>query len=328
PDHDDGRRRPRAARPPVKVLVTGADGFVGQWLCRALLGAGHRVTGTHLTPEPMPGILTAHERAAVDWLRLDLSDEGSIAVLATRPADWVVHLAGFASAGEAARDPGLAWVVNAAGTARVAHYLSRLPAPPVMLLVSSAEVYGAGEPHPRRETDPIAPRSAYAASKAAAEIAAREVAQRTELKVIIARPFPHTGPGQTTTFVVPAFAARIRAARRDGAATVAVGNLAPVRDLLDVRDVVDAYLGVLSRGVPGEAYNIARGEGVSVGEVFARLVRLLGASVRPVADPALVRVADIPYLVGDPAKTLAATGWRPRRSLDETLQDLVDAQAD
>ncbi|MGH7532861.1 MAG: NAD-dependent epimerase/dehydratase family protein, partial [Gemmatimonadales bacterium] len=305
----------------MKVLVTGADGFVGQWLCQALLGAGHRVTGTHLTPAPAPGILTADERAAISWLRLDLSAEGSVAALATRPAEWVVHLAGFASAGEAARDPGLAWVVNAAGTARVAHHLSRMSDPPALLLVSSAEVYGAGEPQPRRETDPIAPRSAYAASKAAAEIAAGEVARRTGLKVIIARPFPHTGPGQTTTFVVPAFAARIRAARRDGTATVAVGNLEPVRDLLDVRDVVDAYLGLLSRGVPGEAYNIARGEGVSVGEVFERLAHLLGASVRPVADPALVRVADIPYLVGDPAKTFAATGWRPRHSLDETLQD-------
>lgn len=312
----------------MNVLVTGADGFAGQWLCRALLAAGHRVTGTHLTPEPMPGILTAKERSAIGWLRLDLSDDASVAGLATRPAEWVVHLAGLASAGEAARDPGLAWVVNAAGTARVAHHLSRMASPPMLLLASSAEVYGAGGPRPLREADPITPRSAYAASKAAAEIAVGEVSRRTGLRVIIARPFPHTGPGQTTTFVVPAFAARIRAARRDGATTVAVGNLTPVRDLLDVRDVADAYLGLLARGVPGEVYNIARGEGVSVAEVFERLAHRLGAPVRPVADPALVRVADLPYLVGDPAKTFAAIGWRPRYSLDETLQDLVDAQTD
>ncbi|MGB7211411.1 MAG: NAD-dependent epimerase/dehydratase family protein [Gemmatimonadales bacterium] len=312
----------------MNVLVTGADGFAGQWLCRALLAAGHRVTGTHLAPTPMPGILAAEERAAIVWLRLDLADDASVAVLATRTAEWVVHLAGFASAGEAARDPGLAWVVNAVGTARVAHHLSRMASPPLLLLVSSAEVYGAGEPRPRREIDPIAPRSAYAASKAAAEIAVADVTRRTGLKVIVARPFPHTGPGQTTTFVVSAFAARIRAARRDGAATVAVGNLTPVRDLLDVRDVADAYLGLLTRGVSGQVYNIARGEGVSIGEVFDRLARRLGASVRPVEDPGLVRAADIPYLVGDPAKTFAAIGWRPQHSLDDTLQDLVDAQAD
>lgn len=312
----------------MNVAVTGADGFVGQWLCRALLQAGHRVTGSHLAATPVPGILSADERAAVRWRRLDLADDAGVAALAAEPADQVVHLAGFASAGEAARDPGLAWMVNAAGTARLAHHLSRSAAPPLLLLVSSAEVYGAGEPRPRRETDPILPRSAYAASKAAAELAAAEVARRTGLRVVVARPFPHTGPGQTTTFAFPAFARRIREAGRRGAATVPVGNLDPVRDLLDVRDVADAYLALLARGVPGEAYNVARGAGVRVGEVFDRLARILGAHVRPEVDPALLRAADIPYLVGDPAKTLAATGWRPRRTLDETLQDLVDAQAD
>lgn len=312
----------------MNVLVTGADGFAGQWLCRALLGAGHRVTGTHLAPDPMPGILTPAERAAIEWRPLDLAEERSVAALAAVPVDWVVHLAGFSSAGEAARDPGLAWVVNAAGTARVAHHLSRAPAPPLLLAVSSAEVYGRGEPRPRRETDAVLPLSAYAASKRGAEIAVEEVARRTGLRVIIARPFPHTGPGQTTTFAFPAFAARIQAAKRAGAGTVAVGNLEPVRDLLDVRDVAEAYLALLARGTLGETYNVARGEGVSIGAVFDRLARSLDAPVRPVPDPALVRVADIPHLVGDPAKTLAATGWRPRRTLDETLQDLVDAQAD
>lgn len=312
----------------MNVLVTGADGFAGQWLCRASLEAGHRVVGTHLGPDPIPGILTPEEREAIEWRPLDLADDGSVAAVAGSGAEWVAHLAGFASAGEAAREPGLAWVVNAAGTARLAHHLSRVPSPPLLLAVSSAEVYGAGEPRPRQESDLVAPRSAYAASKRGAEIAAEEVARRTGLRVIIARPFPHTGPGQTTTFAFPAFAARIRAAQRAAAATVAVGNLEPVRDLLDVRDVAHAYLALLARGTPGETYNVARGEGVSVGEVFLRLARLLGAPVKPVPDPALLRVADIPYLVGDPAKTLAATGWRPRRSLDETLQDLVDAQAD
>ncbi|HEV2290543.1 MAG TPA: NAD(P)-dependent oxidoreductase, partial [Gemmatimonadales bacterium] len=318
----------RAALPPVNVLVTGADGFVGQWLCRALLQAGHRVTGSCLADAPAPGILSATERAAVYWRRLDLADDATVAALAGEPQGQVVHLAGFASAGDAARDPGLAWVVNAAGTARLAHYLSLAAAPPLLLLVSSAEVYGAGEPRPRRETDPLVPRSAYAASKAAAELAAGEVARRTELRVVVARPVPHTGPGQTGTYAFPSFARRIREAGRQGAATVPVGNLEPVRELLDVRDVVDAYLALLARGVPGEAYNVARGEGVRVGEVFDRLARILGVAVRPMADPALLRTADLPHLVGDPAKIFAATGWRPRRTLDETLQDLVDAQAD
>ncbi|HEU4763060.1 MAG TPA: GDP-mannose 4,6-dehydratase [Gemmatimonadales bacterium] len=312
----------------MNVVVTGADGFVGQWLCRTLLADGHRVTGTHLGAAPAAGILTAAERDTVAWRRLDVRDDGAVAALAGEPADQVVHLAGVASASVAAGDPGAAWEVNAAGTARVCHQYSRAGRPPLVLVVSTSEVYGAGDPRPRREDDPVVPRSAYAASKAGAEVAALEVARRTGLRVIVARPFPHTGPGQTTTFMAPAFAGRIRAARDAGARRVPVGNLAPVRELLDIRDVVEAYRALLSHGEPGATYNVARGEGVSVREVFARLARLLGADVEAEPDPALVRPADIPHLVGDPARILAATGWQARRPLDDTLRDLVDAQAD
>lgn len=311
----------------MRALVTGADGFVGQWLCRALLAAGHQVTGTHVGTGPAAGTLTPDERSAVSWRPLDLTDDGSVAAALTGSFDWVVHLAGVSSAGQAARDPGATWVVNAAGTARLVEHLAANGSDALLLLVSSGEVYGAGEPRPRREADPIAPRSAYAASKAAAELALWEVARRRPLRAIVARPFPHSGPGQSPVFAFPAFVGRIREAVRTGARTVPVGNLDPVRDLLDVRDVVAAYLALLTAGRVGETYNVARGEGLSVGEVFGRLARMIGVAVTPIPDPALTRPADIPHLVGDPARLIAATGWRPRRTIDETLRDLVDAQA-
>jgi GDP-4-dehydro-6-deoxy-D-mannose reductase len=101
-----------------------------------------------------------------------------------------------------------------------------------------------------------------------------------------------------------------------------------VRDLLDVRDVARAYRLLLTEGTPGEAYNVARGEGASLAEVFARLAALIGTAAVPAADPALVRPADIPHLVGDSTKLRRATGWAPTISFDRTLQELVDAQAD
>jgi GDP-4-dehydro-6-deoxy-D-mannose reductase len=155
-----------------------------------------------------------------------------------------------------------------------------------------------------------------------------EVWRRTGLKVVIARPFPHTGRGQGPEYVVPAFAARLKAARASGAARVPTGNLAPVRDLLDVRDVVAAYRLLLERGVPGEAYNVARGDGVSLAELFRRLAALVGTEAAPVADPALMRRTDIPHLVGDSTKLRRATGWAPAISLEQTLQGLVDAETD
>jgi GDP-4-dehydro-6-deoxy-D-mannose reductase len=109
---------------------------------------------------------------------------------------------------------------------------------------------------------------------------------------------------------------------------VATGNLDPVRDLLDVRDVVSAYVGLLERGKTGEVYNVARGEGVAIREVLTRLAHLLGAEVEPVPDPVLTRNLDVPYLVGDPTKLGRATGWRATLTLDETLRGVIDAEAD
>ena len=145
---------------------------------------------------------------------------------------------------------------------------------------------------------------------------------------MIARAFQHTGPGLSDMYVVPALARRLREARREGRRQVTTGNLAPIRDITDVRDVVAAYAALLTAGVAGEVYNIARGEGIALAEVFARLARAVGIDAEPVADPSLARSGDIPHLVGDPAKLRAATGWTPAYTIDQTLRDVLDAQAD
>jgi GDP-4-dehydro-6-deoxy-D-mannose reductase len=317
----------------VKVLVTGADGFVGRHLVRRLLQAGDDVAaGCRPGGTPVDWRQDTRAGSRLEVLPLELTADSSIsAVLAWQP-EAIVHLAAVASVREARLDPGLAWDINAAGTARlVAAVASRRDAgmaDPVVLLVSTGEVYGVGPPVPRVETDPLLPVSPYAASKVGAETAALEAWRRTGLRVVVARPFPHTGAGQSPGYVVPAFARRLRRARETAARTVPTGNLDPVRDLLDVRDVVEAYRALLTRGVPGEIYNVARGTGVSLAEVFARLAALLGASAAPEPEPSLVRNADIPHLVGDSTKLRRATGWMPSISLEQLLQDLVDAQAD
>ncbi len=262
---------------------------------------------------------------------LELTDDASVRGAVAYAPDAVIHLAAVASNSEASADPGLAWTVNAAGTARLAEALGRRRGDGVtarLLVVSSGEVYGHGSNAPRRETDVIAPSTPYAASKAAAEMAGLEVWRRTGLPVVIARPFTHTGPGQETRFALPAFAERMREAKATGATKVRSGNLAPVRDLLDVRDVVDAYVRLVASGEPGETYNISRGEGNTMRELFDRIAGLVGVRVQPEPDPSLARPSDIPHLVGDSTKLRGATGWAPTRSLEHTLRGLVDAQAD
>ncbi|OLC46883.1 MAG: hypothetical protein AUI55_00215 [Gemmatimonadetes bacterium 13_1_40CM_2_70_7] len=319
----------------MRVLVTGADGFVGRWLVRRLLADGREVYAAvrpaMSAAHPDDGLSDA-ERAAVRWLPLELLDPDSIRQCAAGPYDAVVHLAAVASGPEALRDPGAAWMVNAVGTVRLCHELAVGKAggraDPLVLVVSTSEVYGRGEARPRREVDLPMPCSPYAASKLGEETAALEAWRRAGLRVIVARPFAHTGPGQDARFVVPAFAQRLRFARRIDAPVVKVGNLEPVREFLHVQDVVDAYARLLTKGQPGEIYNVASGDGISLEDLLFRMAGLLGVRPIPEADPDLMRPADIPHLVGDGAKLRHATGWAPRFTLDAILKDVLDAQAD
>lgn len=315
----------------MKVLITGADGFVGPWLIRRLLADGHEVVAAARPREAGAGPHD-HVVASVEWLPLELEDSRSVGNALDGPYDAVVHLAAVASGAAAARDPGAAWTVNAAGTARVAAVLADAKtagrADPLFVVASTGEVYGRGPCQPRRETDPVRPSSPYAASKLGAEIAGLEAWQRAGLRTVIARLFTHTGPGQAARFVVPAFAHRLQKARHTRPPVVQVGNLSPVRDFLHVRDVVDAYAALLRHGVPGEIYNVASGRGVSLEEVLFVLAGHLGVRPVPEVDPELVRPNDVPYLVGDAAKLRAATGWTPRVSLEDTLREVLDAQAD
>ena len=315
-----------------RVLVTGADGFVGRWVLRALLADEWDVCGAVQPGSPHEDGLTAAERDSVRWTPLELGDPHSVRHVTSLPFDAVIHLAAVASGGDALRDPGHSWAVNAGGTARLLGEFGRVRVAgggdPLVVVVSTAEVYGRGARGPIRETAEPAPCSPYAASKLGAEIAARETSVRTGLRTIVARPFPHTGPGQDERFVLPALARRLRGARFATAKVVKVGNLEAVRDFSDVRDVAAAYVALLRSGVPGGTYNVASGQGRLLAEVFEELAAIIG--VRAIAEPdaELMRPADIPELVGDSSKLREATGWAPVVPFERTLRDLVDAQAD
>lgn len=312
----------------MKVLITGAEGFAGSWVLPRLRDEGHAVIAA--ARPGAPGAARLAEDRRVRMVPLELGDPSSVrAVVGTEP-DAVIHLAAVASAVDARRDPVAAWEVNAVGTARLAEELGRLVVDrrgdPLLVVASTAEVYGAGPAKPRVETDATRPVSAYAASKLAGEIAALEVHRRTGLRVVIARAFAHTGRGQDERFVVPALARRLLIAKRVGAPVIKVGNLDPIREFMHVSDVADAYCRLLTGGRSGEVYNVASGQGIALGELLERLMTIVGYRVVTEADPELVRPADIPYLVGDAARLRAVTGWTPRMGLDDVLAEVVHAQ--
>jgi len=291
----------------VRALVTGGGGFVGRHL------------GTHLGS-------MGDEVISID-LEVDVADPEAItaAVLDAQP-DAIYHLAALSHVGESWESPAEVLRVNVLGTAALLAAGRALDEPPVVLVVSSAEAYGAVGPDdlPITESTPLRPISPYAASKAAAEQLALQAWRGYGQPVVLVRPFNHVGPGQAPTFAVSALAKRIVEAERDRSGRVAAGTLTARRDYTDVRDVVRAYRLLVTRGTTGDTYNVCSGVDVAVSEVAERLCALAGAEVELVTDPDLVRPVDLPVLRGDPGHLAADTGWRPEIAFDDTLLDILE----
>ena len=215
--------------------------------------------------------------------------------------------------------------MNAMGTLNVLDAAAQCDLPPAVVLVSSAEVYGpAADADPIEEIAELRPVTPYAASKVAAEFLGLQAFLGRGLRVIRARPFNHVGPGQSDDFVVSALARRMVEAELKGSGSIAVGNLAASRDFTDVRDVVRAYRLLAVHGVAGEAYNVCSGKAVTIASLAKEMAALLSHEVTLVEDPALVRPVDVPVLIGNAAKLMAATGWRPEIPLRQTLSDVLE----
>ncbi len=300
----------------MRVLVTGADGFVGRHLCAYLRAAGDVVVEAH-GPRA--------EGISSTALHLDIAVQEQVreAVANARP-DAVIHLAGFSSVAKSHQNPARVYAVNMLGAV---HLLTavRDEAPKArVLLVGSGEVYGPVPPGTRAsEETPLVPLSPYAASKAAAELAAAQFHRNYGTQVVMARPFNHLGAGQDPTFVVPSFAAQIGAIAQGKADPVLrTGNLDAVRDFSHVKDVVAAYRLLVTQGAAGQTYNICSGTGRTIGSLLEEMLQLSGVQARIELDPARLRPSDIPSLVGAPDK-LRALGWEPKLTVTDALRDVL-----
>ena len=302
----------------MRVLVTGARGFVGRHLTAALRARGHDV-------------VEADRGAGEDVLPVDVTD--ALAVRAAfdlaRP-DAVAHLAAQAFVPASVAEPGATFETNARGTLHVldaARAVEDDGLHPRLLVVSTADVYGAQprEAFPLRETVAPLPRSPYAASKVAAEALALAYARSFGVDAVVTRAFNHIGPGQDERFAVAAFAAQVARAAAGLDRIVRVGNLEASRDFLDVRDVCEAYALLLEgAGDAGEIYNVASGKATSMREMLRRLIEIGGVAVEVREDPERMRPADVPVSVGDASKLREATGWAPRIPLAAALRAVYD----
>lgn len=300
----------------MRILVTGAGGFVGRHLLTTLLRGGDEVVAASHRPFAAP--------AGVPVEVFDLADAGrtAAAVGRHRPAG-VIHLAAQASVRLSWTDPAGTYATNITGTGNLLEALRERPDTRV-LLVGSAQQYGnARLDRPLREDDPPDPPSPYAVSKVAQEMIGRLYRRTFGLGTVMARAFNHTGPGQSAEYAVGSFCSQIVAIERaEQPPRLRVGSLDTVRDFLDVRDVVAAYRLLLERGTPGEAYNVASGEGRSIGDLLKILLDAAGLTGTVEVEEAPPRAGDPESLIGDSSR-LRGLGWEPGVVMEQSLLDTL-----
>jgi GDP-4-dehydro-6-deoxy-D-mannose reductase len=295
---------------PARILITGANGFVGRHLMTALTAAFPRAT--LLTP----AFDVANGEAVTNAIR-------------EVTPDACIHLAAISTNAQVRGNEDRAWAVNLGGSRYLARaILAHAPACQ-LIFASTADAYGASfRPGTKlNESAPLAPLNAYAATKAAADLALGAMVEQG-LSVVRLRPFNHTGAGQSSGLVVAAFArqiARIEAGSQEP--VINVGNLDPKRDFLNVRDVCAAYVACLVRRdaiEPGAIFNIASGEARRIGDVLDALLEMAGVAVEIRTDATRTRSTDVPLAWCDPARARDVLGWRAGTSWSETLRDVLD----
>ncbi len=299
----------------MRVLVTGAGGFVGGHLVPTLRTIGHEVVGTAL--EDRDG-----------FVRLDITDAAlTDRVISEVRPDAVFHLAGQSSVSLSWKEPALTYEVNANGTHYLLEAIQKYRPDCKVHVAASSDEYGKVDPSecPIDETAPLRPVSPYAVSRVAGEWIGRMFHESFGLHVVVTRAFMHIGPGQPASFATADWARQIAMAEMgETDPVINTGNLAVRREFGDVRDVVKAYIAVLEKGEPGEAYNVATGEPHELRTVLGLLVDMAETKLEVVVDPEKLRPVDFPVLYGSAAKLERLTGWKPEYRIEDTLRSVLD----
>jgi GDP-4-dehydro-6-deoxy-D-mannose reductase len=300
----------------MRALVTGSHGFVGQHLCRVLREAGMSVIGLGRTPRAAP--------RGEEYVCADLgSREDALRAARESSAEIVFHLAGDTGrSGHAAQT----LRTNVLGTMHLLEGLAERGAACRVIVIGTSAQYGRvpENENPIVEETELRAEGAYGWSKSAAETLALSFHGREGLTVIAVRPFNHLGPGEPPEFVASSFARQVVEIETGGEPVLHTGNLTPIRDLTDVRDLVRGYVRLAESARGGEIYNLSSGRGVRIGDLLAMILDRSGvtAEVRP--DPNRIRPGELAVQIGSAAKAERETGWRPEIPLEKSIDDLLE----
>lgn len=300
-----------------RILITGGTGFVGPHLVRFLKSSDAKLIAVS-SRDPLV------REEGTEYCKADIRNADDIAaVIRAANPEQIYHLAGISSVADSWNNPRLTFEVNVVGSYNVFEAAMRLPSPPRILNVSTAQVYLPSD-SALTEMSAVGPDNPYAATKAMAELLAVPHRKAASGGIITARAFNHTGPGQLPSFVLPSFAKQLAEIEVGLKAPVLkVGNINVRRDFTDVRDVVVAYCEILKKGVVGEIYNVCSGRAVLLSDLVAELQKHCNSKIRIEVDAARFRSGEVTQIAGEPAKINRVTGWKAQIPLADTIKDLL-----
>ena len=302
----------------MKILITGAAGFVGGHLIKAFAERGHTLSAIDL------GTSSIFEKYGVAAHQADLLDkEAIIEVLSEEKPEAVVHLAAIANVPFAWACPAKTMAVNVGGTATLLESMAEAVPTGKLLTIGSSDAYGltakCGEP--LTEDMPCQPQNPYSISKLCAEQLSIQLAGKYGITVLAARSFNHFGPGQKPGFVVSDFASQVAAIERgEQEPVISVGDLTAARDFTYIDDIIAAYVAMTEQDIPTGIYNICSGKPRRIEEVLQGLLELSGRSIEVRKDPDRMRPSEVPFFVGDSTKIFEASGWQPKTDFRDGLQ--------
>lgn len=309
----------------MRILITGVAGFVGRHLfttlCRQYPDA--IIHGTSIEPSLQMGNDRLQYHAAID-----LKDGKAIAdLIADTQPDHIYHLAAQSSPRKSFQIPWETLENNIKAQLNIIQACIALGIRPRILVISSAEIYGPVRPEqlPINEDAPLCPTNPYGVSKVAQDMLGLQYYLSHKLPILRVRPFNHFGPGQSEGFVATDFAvqvARIELGLQKG--VIEVGNLSAERDFTDVRDVVQAYVQIVDKGIPGSVYNVASGKPYSIQYLLDVLLQNSTVPIQVHVSPNRMLPVDVPVVRGDASRLHDLCGWEPSIPFETTLLDVLN----
>lgn len=288
----------------MRALITGKEGFVGQYLAELLKSKGIRVYGFDMRHGQD---LRNYEqvRNTLDKIRPDL----------------IFHLAAQAYVPESFTNPARTFEINIIGSLNILEAVKNLGISTRIQMAGTSEEYGSARKN--SELDLPEPKSPYAISKLAMDHLGKWYSDTYGMNVVTTRAFNHTGAGRGEMYAESSFAkqiAQIEASKKPG--VLNHGNLESIRNYTDVRDIVEGYYQAIF--LPPGTYNICSGQNLTMHEILRRLLSFTDAEIKLRADPARMRKSDFSFARPSAKKFKDLTDWKPKYKINDTLLDILN----